>query len=327
MKRIADILTGHAPALIILTAVIAYFIPSMFAWVQQGDTSSIILGIIMLTMGLTLTTEDFRILFSRPLDILIGSVAQYTIMPLLAFTLSRIFNLPDYLAIGVILVGCCPGGVSSNIMSYLCKGDVAFSVGMTAMSTILSPILTPLLILLYVGESIDVDAWGMFKGILFITLLPVTLGFAINYICKEYKVYRTIREVMPSVSVICLAFIVGGVIYTVKPQLETSGISLFLLMLAIVFLHNGLGYVAGFLLGSLLHFSTAKKRTLSIEIGMQNAGMATVLANNYFANAAMVASNPAAVLCVIPCALSCAYHSISGTILANLFVRYDNRTR
>ncbi len=152
-KTISDFLSGKASLFIILTAVVTFFFPQLFAWVK-GDTQTIILGIIMLSMGLTLTPQDFTLLAQRPFDILIGAAAQFTIMPLVAFSLSWLFGqVPAFapystaMAIGIILVGCCPGGVSSNIMSFLCKGDVAYSVGMTCASTLLAPVLTPLLVL------------------------------------------------------------------------------------------------------------------------------------------------------------------------------------
>ena len=139
LQKLSKLLSQYTSPFIILTAIIAFFLPDMFRWVQEGNTASIILGLIMLTMGCTLSVEDFRILFERPFDILIGSIAQYTIMPLIAWSLSQVFHLNPYMAAGIILVGCCPGGVSSNIMSFLCHGDVAYSVGMTTVSTILSP--------------------------------------------------------------------------------------------------------------------------------------------------------------------------------------------
>ena len=146
LKTLSDTLSGKASIFIILTAIVTFFYPDLFAWVK-GNTQTIILGIIMLTMGLTLTPNDFRLLAKRPLDIFIGAVAQFTIMPLVAFTLSWLFSqVPAFapystaMAIGIILVGCCPGGVSSNIMSFLCKGDVAYSVGMTCASTLLAPV-------------------------------------------------------------------------------------------------------------------------------------------------------------------------------------------
>ena len=322
LKRISDILSSKASLFIILTALVTFFFPQLFAWVK-GDTQTIILGIIMLTMGLTSTPKDFKLLAQRPFDILIGAVAQFTIMPFVAFGLSWLFcQVPAFapystaMAIGIILVGCCPGGVSSNIMSFLCKADVAYSVGMTCASTLLAPVLTPLLVLMLAGERVDVDAWGMFRQILIVTIIPIAIGFLLNLWLGHKEIFRKIQGCMPGVSVICLACIVGGVITTVHDPLVENGIILFLLTFAMVFCHNTIGYVLGYTVGRLFHFNTAKKRTLSIEVGMQNAGLGTNLAMTFF-----VATNPMA---VVPCAISCAWHSISGTILANIFARRKN---
>lgn len=324
LLRISNFLASHSSLYVILAAIVAFFIPETFNWVK-GDISSLILGIIMLTMGLTLTVEDFRQLFRRPLDIFIGACAQYTLMPLIAWMLTYVFQLNPYLSIGIVLVGCCPGGVSSNIMSYLCRGDVAYSVGMTTASTLLAPLLTPLLVWWLADTRIEVDVIGMFQGILMITLIPVGIGFAANTLLGKKAVFKDIQSGMPGVSVTCLALIVGGVVAQVTPQLMLSGLSLFLLMLCVVFCHNSFGYALGYSVGKAFGFNKAKKRTLSIEVGMQNAGMATVLATSFFANDEILKTSPEAILCVVPCAISCAYHSISGTVLANLFVMMDSR--
>lgn len=259
------------------------------------------------------------------MDIFIGSMAQFTVMPLLAWSLSHVFHLNPYMSAGLILVGCCPGGVSSNIMSFLCRGDVAYSVGMTTASTLLAPFLTPLLVYWLAGTSIEVDVWGMFQNILVVTLIPICIGCAFNYFLGRKAVFQDVQRIMPGMSVICLALIVGGVIYSVHPLLLQNGIHLVLLTLCVVFLHNGLGYLLGYTVGRMCGFSTAKKRTLSIEVGMQNAGMATVLSRNFMATPAMIAINPLASLSLVPCALSCAYHSISGTLLAGFFQYLDRR--
>lgn len=324
--RLCSSLSSHSSLYVIAAAIVAFIIPDTFSWVR-GDVSSVILGIIMLTMGLTLTVDDFKMLASRPADIFIGACAQYTIMPILAFCLTIAFGLNPYLAVGIILVGCCPGGVSSNIMSYLCRGDVAYSVGMTTVSTILAPLMTPLLVWWLADTRIEVDTMGMFKNILLITLLPVAIGFAVNYLIGKKEYFKDVQRVMPGISVTCLALIVGGVVTQVKPQLMISGLSLFLLMICVVFCHNTFGYILGYNIGRLFKFNTAKKRTLSIEVGMQNAGMATVLATSFFANEAALAQNPEAILCVVPCAISCAYHSISGTVLANIFAARDGKSK
>ncbi len=325
LKRISALLANYTSPFVILTAIVAMWKPELFGWVQSGNVASVILGLIMLTMGCTLSTNDFRILMQRPLDICIGAIAQYTIMPLLAWGLSQLFGLNPFMATGLILVGCCPGGVSSNIMSFLCHGDVAYSVGMTTVSTLLAPFVTPMLVYWLAGTSIEVNAWGMFQNILVVTLIPVCMGCAFNYMLGKKAVFQDLQRVMPGLSVICLALIVGGVIFSVHPLLLQNGLQLVLLTLSVVFLHNGLGYLLGYSVGTLCGFSTAKKRTLSIEVGMQNASMATVLSRNFMATPALIAANPMAALSLVPCALSCAYHSISGTLLAGLFLLSDKR--
>lgn len=313
LQRISKLLSTYTSLFIIAVAIFTMFFPKTFSWVV-GNTQTLILGFIMLTMGLTLTTNDFRILASRPLDILIGTLAQFTVMPLVAYALTRIFNLDTSLAIGIILVGCCPGGVSSNIMSFLCKGDVAFSVGMTTVSTLLAPFVTPLLVLLLAGQSVEVNTLGMFINILIVTIIPVVVGFALNVWLGHKSNFKTIQSIMPGFSVVSLACIVGGVIFSVHKPLVDNGLVLFLLTFAVVFCHNTIGYLLGFFVGRVFNFSTAKRRTISIEVGMQNAGLATNLASNFF-----MATNP---LAVVPCAISCAWHSISGTILAGIFLKF-----
>ncbi|MCR4853607.1 MAG: bile acid:sodium symporter family protein [Prevotella sp.] len=315
LKRLSRGLASHASAFIIAIAVITFFVPELFKWVH-GNTQTVILGLIMLTMGLTLTTQDFKIVLQRPLDIFVGAVAQFIIMPGVAYLLVHVWHLEPALALGILLVGCCPGGVSSNIMSYLCHGDVAFSVGMTCASTILAPVMTPLLMQLTAGAIIEIDTVGMFLNILIVTILPITIGCVLNYYYSKRESFKTLQSLMPGTSVILLACIVGGVISTVHDPLVERGFKLFIWTFAVVFCHNSLGYLLGWLSGRIAGFTTAKKRTISIEVGMQNAGLATVLAGTFFA---------AQPLSVLPCAISCAWHSISGTILAGLFRSWDER--
>lgn len=313
LQTISRWLANYTSLFIIGIAVVTMFFPHVFDWVR-GVTQTVILGIIMLTMGLTLTTNDFKILAHRPMDIFIGACAQFIIMPGVAYLLVHVWHLEPALALGILLVGCCPGGVSSNIMSYLCHGDVAFSVGMTCASTMLAPVMTPFLMQLTAGEIIRIDAVGMFANILIVTIIPVGIGCMLNYFYSKKECFPTIQSLMPGISVTCLAFIVGGVISTVHDNLIERGLMLFLLNFAVVFCHNSLGYLLGWFAGRLAKFNTAKKRTISIEVGMQNAGLATVLAGTFFA------SQP---LAVLPCAISCAWHSISGTILAGIFLKWD----
>lgn len=321
-------LSTYTSWFIIAIAVVTYFVPALFTWVH-GTTQSCILGFIMLTMGLTLTMQDMRILAARPLDILIGTCAQYSLMPLIAWSLTigastlceTFFHFSLFgsafqpIVVGLILVGCCPGGVSSNIMSYLCRGDVAYSVGMTTVSTLLAPVITPMLVLWFAGEQVEVDAIGMFLNILIVTLLPASIGFFANLFYGHNDGFKKAQAVMPAFSVLGLACIVGGVIAAVRDKLMIEGLTFFLIVFAVVLCHNSLGYLTGYSVGKIFGFSKAKNRTISIEVGMQNAGLATVLASTFFA-----VSCP---LAVIPAAVSCAWHSISGTILATWFRNRD----
>ena len=309
-KNISSHLTRWTPVFVTAVAVFTYFFPDTFAWVKSHAQTSI-LGFIMLTMGLTLSKEDFRILISRPIDMLIGVTAQYLLMPLIAWTVAKALNLPHPVAVGLLLVGCCPGGVSSNIMSFLCKGDVAFSVGMTTVTTLLAPIMTPVLMLRLAGENVDVDALGMFKSILIVTILPVALGFSLNAAFSDKSRFAEIKKTLPGCAVIGLACIVGGVVSAHGQKIVASGIVIF----AAVLLHNTLGYILGYLTGLFARFSNAKRRTVSIEVGMQNAGLATVLSAKHF---------PAMPEAAIASAVSCVWHSISGALLAGVFNLLDN---
>ena len=300
-------LAKWTPLFITAVAVVAYFAPGVFRWVH-GDTQTAVLGVIMLTMGMTLKGEDFRVLASRPLDIARGSLAQFTLMPLRAWTLVHVLGLPREIGVGLILVGCCPGGVSSNIMSFLCKGDVAYSVGLTTLSTLAAPVMTPLLMLWLAGTKVPVDAVGMFKSILVVTIVPIAAGFSLNAAFGRRDGWHETMKVMPGVAVLGLACIVGGVVAAYGAGIMKSG-SLALIF-AGVFLHNSLGYVLGYATGMAAGFSTAKRRTVSIEVGMQNAGLATVLSGKHF---------PSMPETAIASALSCIWHSVSGALLAGLF--------
>ena len=302
-------LSKWTPPVVAAAAVAAYFEPGLFGWVR-GDAQNAVLGVIMLSMGMTLKGEDFKALASRPLDLAIGAVAQYTLMPLIAWTLVHTLGLPKGVGAGLVLVGCCPGGVSSNIMSFLCKGDVAYSVGMTTISTLAAPFVTPLLMLYLAGESVNVDAAGMFRSILVVTIIPVALGFLLNTAFGRREGYAKAVKLMPGVAVAGLCCIVGGVVSAHGSVMVKSGALIFIG----VFLHNTAGYVTGYLVGVASRFPKAKRRTISIEVGMQNAGLATVLAGRHFA------AMPEA---AVAAAVSCVWHSISGAILAGVFNALD----
>ena len=311
LQNISKFMSKWTAAIVALAAVASYFYPELFSWVH-GNSQTAVLGVIMLTMGMTLKTEDFKILVSRPFDIAIGTIAQFTVMPLIAWAIVHFLALPKAVGVGLILVGTCPGGVSSNIMSFLCKGDVAFSVGLTTLSTLAAPLMTPLLMLWLTGENVDVDAIGMFKSILIVTLLPVTGGFLLNSIFGKKTYYGEVLKLMPGLAVAGLSCIVGGVVSAHGGAIVKSG----LLIFAAVFMHNAAGYILGYLAGLAARFSPPKRRTVSIEVGMQNAGLATVLAGRHF---------PAMPEVAIASAAACVWHSLSGALLAGIFNLF-NRT-
>ena len=264
----------------------------------------------MFGMGLTLKPDDFKVVFSRPKDVIIGCIAQFTIMPLLAFGLTKLFHLSPELAVGVILVGTCPGGTSSNVMTYLSKGDVALSVGMTSVSTILAPFLTPLLTKLYAGQTVDVNVVSMFVSIIKVVIVPILLGFVINHFFKKFT--ETVVEVLPLISTTAIVAIVAAVVSANSAKIMTSG----LLIIGVVILHNVLGYTVGYGVGKVLKLDESKCRAISIEVGMQNSGLATSLATVHFAQYP---------LATIPGAVFSVWHNVSGAILANFFARTAER--
>ena len=307
IAKISSFLTRFIGVVIIIFSVFSFFVPSAFAWTT--NYTSVFLGVAMFGMGLTIKMGDFRVVFSHPKEIVLGCICQYTIMPLCAWGLAVLLHLDSDLALGVILVGCCPGGVSSNIMSYLCGGDVAFSVGMTTVSTILSPVMTPLMVsFLASGTKIAIHGFPMLISIVETVIVPVAIGFLINFLYGQKKWFQEVQKIMPGIAVLGLACVVGGVISSQGAKFFQSGIVIF----AAVLLHNSLGYLLGYGAGKLTGMNTAKKRTISIEVGMQNAGLATNLATT----TAQFASTPES---AIICAVSCVWHSISGTLLAGFF--------
>ncbi len=323
LQKISKFLSDWTAVVVIAVAVITYFAPSFMSWVNtqlffdftgnKFTSQSIILGVIMLSMGMTLSKNDFKILAQRPWEIFVGAAAQYLVMPFLAFMWCHLLHLPEALALGLILVGCCPGGVSSNVMSYLCHGDVALSVGMTTVSTLLAPVMTPLLVSwLAGGIRIHIGFLPMFVSILETVILPILIGFLFNQFWGEKKWFKQIQGIMPGVAVLGLACVVGGVTASQGAAFFSSGAVIFLA----VFLHNFFGYVLGYVVGILTRMTTPKKRTLSIEVGMQNAGLATNLATT---TAQFAAVPQAAVIC----AVSCVWHSISGTLIAALYAGMD----
>lgn len=311
LRKLTKFVSRWMAVIVIAVAALALLLPAPVSALLKTSYVNTLLGIVMFGMGLTLKPVDFKVVFSRPKDVIIGCICQFTIMPLLAFLLCKVFHLPVELAVGVILVGTCPGGTSSNVMTYMSKGDVALSVGMTAVSTILAPFLTPALILLYAGQSVDVNMMSMFMSIVKVVIVPIVLGLLINRFLP--KVAEGIVDILPLISTTAIVAIVGAVVAANAAKIMTCGV----LIVAVVILHNLLGYAVGYGVGKALKLDTTKCRAISIEVGMQNSGLATSLAGTHFAQYP---------LATIPGAVFSVWHNISGAILANLFLKMDEKT-
>ena len=305
MKQICKWISDWMGVLVLVSAILALAFPEVVGHLKPSLINPL-LGVIMFGMGLTLKVEDFRVVFTRPKDVLVGCLAQFTVMPLLAFALSRLFGLDEALTIGVILVGCCPGGTASNVITYLAKGDLALSVGMTATSTLLAPLLTPLLVLLLVGETVDVNVIGMLLSILWVVILPIVLGLLVKRLLPKATEQAT--AYLPAVSTIAICLIVMIVIAANAHKLLAGG----WIVILVVMLHNILGLAVGYLIGLLLKMTPAKRRAISVEVGMQNSGLASSLATLHFAAFPMA---------TVPGAIFSVWHNISGAVVARFFAR------
>ena len=307
MKRISEFVGKYMAVIVLAVAALALFVPGSCLWIRTSWINYLLM-LVMFGMGLTLRPEDFVIVFKQPKNIVTGCLAQFTIMPLLAFGLGRAFGLEEGLLAGVILVGTCPGGTASNVMTYLSGGDVPLSVGMTSVNTLLSPVLTPAITYLLLRTTVRVDAAGMFFSIIRVVIVPLLLGFIINRIAGEHK--ERVSDLLPLISVTAITLIVAAVVSHNSERIFQTGAVVFI----VVILHNILGYAAGFLLGLTLKLPAEKKKALAIEIGMQNSGLASSLAGSAFPDLAMA---------TVPGALFSVWHNISGALLANVLRRMD----
>lgn len=297
LERISTVAGNTFAIWIIIFATLAFFMPNGFNWIAPHI--SLLLGIIMFGMGLTLTTDDFKRVVKAPKSVLIGVVAQYTIMPALAFGLATVFKLPPEIAVGVILVGCCPGGTASNVMTYLAKGNTALSITITAVSTLLAPILTPSLTLLLASKWLPVSMSAMFMSIVQVILIPIALGFIIRLLFA--KQVDKVTTVLPLVSVIGIVAVAAAVVSVNTENIATTG----LLIFTIVILHNVLGLLIGFTIAKVLKLTYEDQKAISIEVGMQNSGLGSTLAIAHFEPIAAV-----------PSAIFSVWHNISGPLLA-----------
>ncbi len=290
----------------LLFALLGFFIPSLFN--SLGWLITYFLGIIMFGMGLTLTLEDFSQVAKKPWQVLLGIAAQFVIMPLLAVALVKIFNIDPLLALGVVLVGSCPGGTSSNVITYLSRGDVALSVTITSITTLLAPLMTPLLLKLLASESINVSFYAMMMSIVQFVIVPIVLGLAVRMALRSNVKY--VMPVLPIVSVFGIVMIVAIVVALNQARLQETG----LIIIAIVMLHNTLGYLIGYVIARIMGLGLAQRKAIAIEVGMQNSGLGAALANKHF--------DP---IVAVPSAIFSVWHNISGAVLANIFAKMEDR--
>ncbi|RLL37052.1 bile acid:sodium symporter family protein [Acinetobacter cumulans] len=284
---------------VIFFAGIALLAPEMFVWLKAYIPW--LLGIVMLGMGMTMTLDDFKGVLQSPKAVFIGVIAQFFVMPGLAFVLCKLMNLPSEIAIGVILVGCCPGGTASNVITYMAKGNTALSVACTSVSTLLAPLLTPAIFYLLASQWIEINAGSMFISILQVVLFPIVLGLIIRTLLQSKA--ESYIQVMPLVSVVAIVAIVAAIMAGSKTQILESG----LLILGVVALHNGLGYLLGFWVSRFFKLPYADAKAVAIEVGMQNSGLGVALAATHFA---------ASPLTALPSAIFSLWHNISGPALA-----------
>jgi BASS family bile acid:Na+ symporter len=308
IARIARFIGNTFVLWVLLAAALGLLLPAVFKpltpWIGP------LLGVVMFGMGLTLTGADFIELRRRPLDVLLGTIGHFVIMPGLAWLLVQLFALPEQLAAGVLIVGCCPSGTASNVMTYLARGDVALSVAIASVSTLLAPILTPLLLWLLGHGWLHVGAGGLVLSILGMVIVPVLLGAACRGLLRQRV--EAWLDVLPLVSVFTIVVIVAAVVAASRQHLLSSG----LLVLGVVILHNGLGLLLGYGFGRLCGMPLAKRKALSLEVGMQNSGLGAALAVAHFSP-----------LAAVPSAIFSVWHNISGPVAATLFRRMRDRQK
>ena len=301
--RALDAVAGGMAVLVLLAGAAAMAWPDAVKAALPAKCVPWLLGVVMFGMGLSLRGRDFALVLRRPRDVAVGVAAQFVCMPLAAWAIARALGLPDEIALGVVLVGACPGGTALNVIAYLARGDVALSVTMTACSTLLAPLATPAIVWLLAGATIQVKAWAMFLSIVQIVIAPVVVGVAVNELLPGFA--SRIRRAMPAFSAVVVAVIVAAVVAASAARIRDSAA---LIALAVV-LHNAGGMALGWSVGRLFRMDGARRRTLAIEVGMQNSGLAVSLATAHFATMPLAA---------VPGALFSVWHNLSGALYANL---------
>lgn len=314
-------ITNNFAGLTVLGVACAWFRPDWFTWMTDGHIAfagqpllSLALGTIMLAMGLTLTFDDYRKLATLPRALIAGVALQFAVMPLAGFTIARALALEPGLAVGLILVACCPGGTASNVVTYIARGNVALSVAMTMASTLAAVVLTPLLTGALAGAYVAIDRWNLLQNMIAIVLVPVLLGTALNRLFP--KAAERVSAVLPLIAIVLVILIVGGIVGGAKAQIaQHAGV----LLLATLLLH-AVGFGLGYLLARLLGLNVIEARTVSIEVGMQNSGLGSGLAKTP-AFAAQFANVSQAALAPVPAAISAVWHVVIGSLLAGWWRR------
>ncbi|MCW7483053.1 bile acid:sodium symporter family protein [Leptospira kanakyensis] len=304
VTKISKLIVTAFPVVLLLVSAIGFVFPEKIIWFK-GPWITYSLGAIMLGMGLTLEAEDFIRILKQPKPILIGTILQYTIMPILGYSLGFLFQLPEAYAVGLILVSCCPGGTASNVITFLSKADVPLSVTLTSVSTILGILMTPFLISVLIGSRLEIDRWGLVLTTFQVILVPVGLGLFLKSIFP--KLTKEIQDFFPVLSVLLIAMIVASIIASGKDNILHSDFRIFF---AVILLHLG-GFGLGGMFSWYLTKNAKTSKTISIEVGMQNSGLGAVLARTHFLDPSTA----------IPSALSSLTHSLLGSLFATYFRR------
>ncbi|MGW5877241.1 bile acid:sodium symporter family protein [Nocardiopsis terrae] len=302
ITKVADLVGRWFAVLVLAGALVGLLLPEQTAPVVPHVP--LLLGLIMFGMGLTMRPADFTVVTRHPGTVLLGVLAQYTVMPLLGWGIAHAFGLPPLLVVGMVLVGASPGGTASNVIVYLARGDVALSVAMTSISTMLAPFVTPLLVLGLAGSTLPVAAGDLFLSILQVVLLPVVAGLLLRTFAE--RVVSPLLPLMPLVSVTGIVLVVAGVVGANADAVLGTGL---LLALAVV-VHNTLGLTVGYLVGYFGRMPESARRAASVEVGMQNSGLAASLATTHF--------EP---LAALPGALFSVWHNLSGAAVATYWAR------
>ena len=316
-----DRITNNFAALTVAGVALAWVWPGGFTWMTDGRITlagqpllSLALGTVMLAMGLTLTFEDYRALARVPKALLAGVGLQFAVMPLSGFGIARALGLEPGLAVGLILVACCPGGTASNVVTYIARGHVALSVAMTMASTLAAVVLTPLLTGALAGAYVEIDRWNLLASMVSIVLLPVVAGTLLNRLFP--RAAERVNAVLPLVAIVLVILIVGGIVGGAKAQIaEHAGV-----LLLATFLLHAMGFGLGYALARVLGRGEVEARTISIEVGMQNSGLGSGLAKTP-AFAAQFADVAQAALAPVPAAISAVWHVVIGSVLAGWWRR------